>query len=133
MVDGVGMPPHTLIAQVDSGNPLGPDLLVSVNGGVALWRRTDTFAFTDVSTQSQLPQLAGKQISVGDVDNNGYQDMVVWGQNGLTVYLNDGNVFVASGSSSSTVFNPTIPDDINSVFSGAWNLTGSFCTRRHEW
>jgi sugar lactone lactonase YvrE len=123
ILDGVGMPVHDLVSQIDCGNKLGVDLLVLPQSKpVSLWRRTGAFSFSDVSAQVDLPgDLIGRNVMVGDMDNNGFQDLVVWSERGLEVFLYDGSRFVKPSEASSVLSNPGLPESTINLFKTAWS------------
>ena len=102
VTDGVRLPEHELLAEIDGGQGAVTDRLVRVaDGTLQLWRVTGAFGYRDVTVSAGLPKdlLApglGGYYAVGDVDNNGAQDVVVWDASGLRVFLNKAGVFKAA-------------------------------------
>ncbi len=99
VTEAVRLPRHDLLAEIDGGQGTATDRLVRVaDGSLQLWRVTGAFGYRDVTVAAGLPKdlLApgfGGFFAVGDVDNNGAQDLVVWDASGLRVYLNTAGAF----------------------------------------
>jgi formylglycine-generating enzyme required for sulfatase activity len=102
VTESVRLPQHELLAEVDAGQGRATDRLVRVaDGTLQLWRVTGAFGYRDVTLAAGLPKdlLApgfGGFYAVGDVDNNGAQDLVVWDASGLRVFVNTAGAFKAS-------------------------------------
>ena len=113
VTDSVRLPQHELLAEIDGGQGTVTDRLVRVvDGTLQLWRVTGAFGYRDVTVGAGLPKdlLApgfGGYYAVGDVDNNGAQDLVVWDALGLRVFQNTAGAFKAA-SVSSTVQNRAV-------------------------
>ena len=102
VTDSVRLPEHELLAEMDGGLGLAADKLVRVkDGSLQLWRPIGAFGYRDVMVSAGLPKDLlgvgfGGYYAVGDVDNNGAQDLVVYDATGLRVFLNTGGVFKAA-------------------------------------
>ncbi len=102
VTDAVRLPEHEVLAEFDGGQGSVTDRLVRVaDGTLQLWRATGAFGYRDVTVGAGLPKdlLApglGGYFAVGDVDNNGAQDLVVWDASGLRVFLNTAGTFKAA-------------------------------------
>jgi formylglycine-generating enzyme required for sulfatase activity len=102
VTDSVRLPEHELLAEIDGGQGAVTDRLVRVaDGTLQLWRVTGAFGYRDVTVSAGLPKdlLApglGGYYAVGDVDNNGAQDVVVWDASGLRLFLNTAGAFKAA-------------------------------------
>jgi hypothetical protein len=99
VTDAVRLPQHELLAEISNGLGTATDRLVRVeDGSLQLWRVTGGFGYRDVTVSAGLPKgllgpVTGGYYAVGDVDNNGAQDLVVWDASGLRVFQNTAGVF----------------------------------------